>query len=482
MMTIKFEDFLGESKMDATFETDPSKSLILFSDKIRRDWELNRGHRLVGNFQLFYDFYEEEDVDNSLFHGLSLTNKTRGWLKSIKANYLNCRFTQLQSTVYRDTDSAGRKNLTYNQVANIIMNHNNYFFYDPVKGERIDNAAPDREHITYTISAGKKRPWYFIIEKGINCSLVKIKSRQEGGYWAEHQLMKLYNWRQDHHDIDAVIMKNDVVVKANKLISQILRSDDNDVFTIAENENTFVKYDLLIDDERRIEVKKYKNKERDLWNGYNSIPIMLAEQCRMANRSQLVNVVHWFNDNEAVNRRTFNYRESTRLLEIDERLMQREFNMRIKENGHLVENPYRSEIADNIRDAYNIKIEKVQDIFDLPEYRTRWMEDIYGIYFAGDRNNRRNDFLIKINDNGVRNINTEWIMDAKWLGFNQLTMYMEISGDAWEYVLTEGNNFIRTFQLKDFERYERDRDRGILRLQDGVYHFNVDTNYWVKQD
>lgn len=466
----------------------PNKSLILFSDKIRRDWELNREHPLMGNFPLFYDFYEEEEEEegSGIFHGLSLTNKTREWLRKIKTHYLNYRFTILHSTVYRDTDTAGHKNLTYNQVANIIMNQDKYFFYDPVKGERIDNAAPDREHITYPIRAGEKRPWYFIIKKGINCSLVKIKSRQEGGYWAENQLMKLYNWEQDHHDIKAVIMKNDVIVKANKLISQILRSDDNDIFTIAENEDTFIKYDLLIDEERRIEVKNYKHKERDLWNGYNSIPIMLAEQCRMANRSQLINVVKWFNENEAVNRRTFNFRESERLLRLcregNERLMQREFNMRIKEGGHLIENPYRTEIADNIREAYNIKIEKVQDIFDLPEYKTRWMEGIYGIYFAGDRNNRRNDFLIKINDEGVRNINTEWIMDAKWLGFNQLTMYMEVSGDAWEYVLTEGNNFIRAFQLKDFEQYFRERDRGILRLQDGVYHFNVEQNYWVKQD
>jgi len=452
---LKYSEYLNESLIDNTYVTDIKKHLLLFSDTIRKDWDVKGG-----KFTLFYDLYGDKDV----FHGISLISKRR--VSEIKKNYKNCRFTILYTTVYNDTDSEGRRNLSYDEVETILKNSNQYLFYDLVKGKRTENAAPDREHITEIIRSDSK-PWYFILIRNKNCSLIKTKSRQESGKWAEHQLADIHGWEESSHDIRMKIDMNGESMRANGLIKTILKSEEDDIFTVIDDPATFVKYDLVIDNDKKIEVKKYGDKE--LWKGH-SIPIMLAEQCKIADRRTLTRIVEWYNEIKSDDMESFDYIESLKLLDLEERKLSFQFSS---------ENLEVPKICKNIKEHYNTRIVRLLDAFNSID-QDRWMHGIYGVYFASGRTNRINDFLIKIVDDGVRNIQYDWKIVGDWLGFRRLKLFMSVNGDAWEYILTEGNNFVRAFKLKDFEDYQGDRDSGILDIDVGVYVYDDIKHLWVK--
>lgn len=478
---LKYEDFLKESKIDDTYETDDTKHLLLFSDTIKHDFEKN-GRK----YPLFYPFYE----DPTVFYGLNLLSD--GDVFKMKGLYRSSRFTLFLSTIYKDTETTGNRNLSMKEIVDIMTNSNDYLFYRLGSGPRTENAAPNREHIIEYIDFDDNK-WYWVIKKRTNCSLVKIKSRQEGGYWAEHQLSKLHGWKEEHHDIKMKIRKGGIIIRANNMMQNIMHSSDVDVFTVDDDRDTFLKYDLVIDDglptQKRIEVKKYENKEKELWKNGRPFPLMLAEQCKISTRGTLKKIVEWYNEIYEYNKRSFEYIESKRLKVLDERVIHREFSLNVKiVDGlgkiHWIPNPDGvSEICDKIRDYYNDKIKKLPKIFNEIN-KDRWMTGIYGIYFTGpNRMDRREDFLIRIkNDDGTSNMNFVWKIVPEWLGFNRLKLFIEVKGDAWEYILTEGNNFEKVFQLRNFENYDLARGRGYLRTPNGNFRYNEVTKLWVKEN
>jgi len=456
-----YGDFINESFIDETFETDIDKHLLFFSDRIRKDYDAQGG-----KFPLFYQFYGDDNV----FHGIDLIyNQKR--VKRLISNRMNIRWTMLYPTVYRDTDSNDRFNLSENALLNILENSHQYYFYELVEGVRQLDAAPNRDAVRNIVHSEDGKNWIFILTKRKNCSLVKTKSRQESGKWAEHQLQKLYGWQESLHDIKLKVKKNGIVIdRANNWLRNILEEDEADIFSVEDDPQTFIKYDLMIDGEKRIEVKKYKEKERKIWKNGNPAPLMLAEQCKIADRKSLTRIIEWYNENFSNDKRSYDYRKSLELINLPEREMAAKF------SGGRVH-----DICDRIRDYYNGRIEKLLPVFNrIPG--ERWMAGIFGIYFAGDRSDRRNDFTIKIEDDGVRNIHCYWAIVPEWKGFNRIKLFMEVRGEAWEYILTEGNNFVRAFKLEDFEMYEDGRSAGRIETEDDiVYTFDQNRKWWVRQ-
>lgn len=462
---LNFYNFLNESKIDDTFGTDIEKSLLLFSDTIRKDF-IKGGNK----FPIFYPYYVDDDV----FYGLSLVGPTE--VGTIGGKFRDCRFTMLGKTSYKDTTEEGRRKLSYDEVANISHNKNDYYFYHLVCGDRNNTGTPNKDDPTTVIKYGDD-DWYFVIKKGINCTMVKLKSRQEGGYWAEHQLIGKHGWGERHHDIKMKIMKNDILIRSNGLIKNIMQSSDDDIFSVEDDPLTFFKYDIVIDEgmptEKRIEVKKYEHKERDILSADGeSKDIMLAEQCKISDRSTLKRVIKWYGE---IFPRDL---EVKRLLDMDERSIHREFSLKFKEDGHWIYNPDESEITQTIRDYYNERIERLLEIFNNVN-PDRWMRGVYGIYFAGpNRGDRREDFLIKIDEN----VSFEWKIVKEWAGFNRLKLFMKINKNAWEHILVEGNNFEETFRLRDFEYHESRRKDGIIRTPRIIYKYDPNKSLWIKED
>lgn len=460
--------------MDYTYDgRDPKKSLLLFSDVIRKDWESNGGR-----FPLFYDYYGEDNM----FTGLKLIDPKE--VSDIKGKYKNCKFTLLTPGSYKDTDEIGHRNLSYAaipdhySVHDIMSNNKAFYFYEFVKGERNALAAPDRQHIDEVIKAKDGRDWYFIIIRDKSCSMVKSKSRQEGGKWAEHKLASLYGWEESSHDIRMKIMMNDAVIRANRemksgMIYNILHADENDVFSVEDDPDTFVKYDLIMDDEKRIEVKKIN--EKQLWDGYKSVPFVLAEQCKVSDRGTLLKIVEWYNTIYSHRKNSRQYIDSLELVNINDiRKMAAEFGLRDTDEPRIFAG---ANIIQWIRDFYNTKIVQLVNVFNNINQK-RWMAGIYGIYFSSeDRMDRRNDFTIMINNNDMKYY---WEIVPEWLGFDRLKLFMIISGNAWEYILTEGNKFIKAYKLKDYKDYKEQRENGILNLPDGsVYKYDEISSLWI---
>lgn len=465
---IEYLDFINEASMDNTFWNDPGKEdpfhkhLLFLSDKIRKDY-VEEG----GKFPIFYNLYE----DPNKWCGLSLIYNNPQRIRRIINNHRRHRWTMLYPTVYRDTDSEGRNNLNNEKLLDILEHSDQYYFYELVSGIRDENTAPDRHANSELVHTEDGRDWYFIITKRKNCQLVKTKSRQESGKWAEHQLKDLYGWEENHHDIKLKIKKNGILIsRSNQWLRTIIEEESAEAFEVEDDPTTFIKYDLIIDGVHRIEIKKYKNKERELWKNGRPIPLMLAEQCKIATRGTLTKIVEWFNENFSNDRRSWEYRKSIELLEMDDRAMADKFG-RGQVHG----------ICETIKEYYNERIVKLLEVFGrIPE--ERWMDSIYGIYFAGDRTDRRNDYLIKIEDEGVRNMHYYWDIVHEWKGFDRIKLFITVNGNAWEYILTEGNNFVKAFQLKDFERYEDQRQDGrLINTPTGVYRFNPVTKLWIRE-
>ncbi len=457
----KYFDYLNEASMDDTFETNDKKHFILFSDRIRKDFEENGG-----KYTIFYDFYNNQDE----FFGLNLINREN--VEAIKEHYQEHRFTFLGSVGYRDSDGVRRKKLSEERLENIIENSNMYYFYTLVEGVRSKNKAPSIQSIKRVVNSPDGKEWYFIIRKNRNCNLIKTKSREESGKWAEHQLSTLYGWRKYSKSIRLIIKKNGVAInRANHLLRTILKDEDADhtVFTVEDSPDTFVKYDLILNDDRKIEVKKYK--EDSIWKNNHSVNLMLAEQCKMSDRRTLMKIVEWFNEK---------YKHGTELYLQSAELME----MELRELSNLFKSPNRPEICNIIKRLYNHNITKLLAGFnDIEE--SRWMSGVYGIYFVNNRTNRKNDFLIKIEDDGIRNINYQWDIVAEWAGFDRLKLFMRINGDAWEYILTEGNNFVKAFKLRDYKRFENARSQGHMILppleegyDDRIFIYNNEHKWW----
>lgn len=457
---MKYWDFINEeASMDATFENDDKKHLLLFSDTIRKDIEAG-GHR----FDLFTGLYANPDV----FVGIDLINR-RGveqLVKKYKRDNDSLRITYLRGGWYKDTDTEGKKNLsTQNGEWNVDMfmdNPNAHFFYHVVEGERMENAAPDRDHIRNIIRAQDGREWIFIITKSVPCALVKTKSRQEGGKWAEYQLSNLYGWTEAPSEIKMKIALNDVVInRANNLIHTIMGADDDDIFRVIDDPETFVKYDLIAGGDKRIEVKKYK--EHDVWDG-GAKPVMLAEQCKIADRGTLVKLIDWFFEANVVRQG-----EMRIFANLGEREVADLFSPRFAN---------RPQITHIIKDYYNEQILRLLGVFNgIPQ--ERWMAGIYGIYFATERTDRKSDFLIRtVEEDGTRNIRYEWSSVRDWLGFNRLKLFMYVDGNAWEYILTPGNNFVKAYQIKDQARHANERAVARINTPNGFYNYNVATKLW----
>jgi hypothetical protein len=464
---IEYSNFINEANMDNTFWNDPGnadpyhKHLLFLSDRVRKDHD-EQG----GKYPMFYHLYE----DPNRWFGLSLIHNSPARIRKIISDYRKYRWTMIYPTVFRDTDSEGRNNLSHESLRNILDVPNQYYFYELVGGDRNANAAPDRNANMDILHSDDGKHWYFIITKNRNCQLVKTKTRQESGKWAEYQLQKLYGWEESLHDIKLKIKKNGVVInRANQWLRTIIE-EDAEVFEVEDDPTTFIKYDLIIDGQHRIEVKKYKERERKLWRNGESLPLMLAEQCKISDRRTLHKIIEWYNENVSNDRRSWEYRKSLELLNLDDREIANRFS-----RGHV------HDICDSIREYYNVSIEKLLEVFGrIPE--DRWMAGVYGVYFAGDRTDRRNDFVIKIEDEGVRNMRFHWEIVPEWKGFDRIKLFMSINGNAWEYILTEGNNFVKAFQLKDFELYEEQRQDGrLINTPTGVYRYNAETKYWVRE-
>lgn len=466
---ISLDEFsaINESSMDYTYGEDPNKSLLLFSDTIRKDFDESGG-----KFYFLYDFYDPDiQGDPDKFVGLKLLDDSE--INSVIRNYRNGRFTWFNRSVWKDTEAESRKNLSIDQLRNILDTRDNYYFYNLVRGDRNSIQAPIREDVDEVISTDDGRNWTFIITKNTPCQLVKMKSRGEGGKWAEYKLSSLYDWEHKSSSIRLKIKKNGEILKvirsdenSGKLYN-ILHSNDEDIFEIVDDPNTFVKYDLIVDDDKKLEVKKIRN-ESEIWDETTK-PYQLAEQCKIANRTQIEKAVAW-------------YRNLYSHLPDSEEFIESDLLFRTYVGDREISNVFKSsyggefsEICEKIRDFFNSKIDRLlESLNNIP--KRKWMAGVYGIYFTGlNRTDRRMDFLIKI-DEGVR---YEWdSIPSEW-GFNRLKLFTFVNGNAWEYLLTEDNNFVKAFQLKNWRNYIQQKKNGEITAYDGsVYIYDESISRW----
>jgi len=446
---IDYKNFLNESLMDDAYET---RNLLLFSDTIKKDFD-----EAGDKFDIFYDFYK----DPTKFTGLYLIDRDK--ISKIK-NLNDYRFTLLMSSNYLDTEDDQRY-LSGESVVHIIDNINDYLFYVPVIGERNQNKSPDRGDINDEIKSQDGKTWYFVIRKNRHCNLIKIKSRQEGGKWAEHQLADTYGWDLQSKKIHLDIRKNNELIQHNRLLKNIFQSTEGDVFELESDEERLKKWDIITTDGKKIEIKKYN--ELEIWND-KPIPIMLAEQYKVANRSTIRNIVKWYNE-------IYNDPNAKKLLRYDDRALSDIFSNR----NVLIEY---DNIVKSIKDHYNTRIEGLLDLFQNID-KNKWMVGVFGIDFVSHRTNRRLDFLIKIKDGNKLNIKYEWGIVNEWLGFNRLKLFMEIDGDAWEYIKIGVSDFVRAFKLKDWRDYIDQKMAGELTTADGeIYVFDDIRKYWIKRD
>lgn len=473
---LRYCEIINEASMDYTYGEDPRKSLLLFSDSVRKDHNAN-GRK----FTIFYDFYNEEY--ENIFFGLRLIDYEPDFRKNLR----DYRFTLLTIGSYKDTDELGRRNLPYDPVRGKISvrsllhirNRNNYYFYDLVYGQRQANDPPKPEHIEgegFPDFEMRKR-WIFLIEKNKTCNVIKSKARQEGGKWLEHLINKQYSWELKSHDIRLSIKNGDSYLRENGLIKQIFQTPDaeeGETFSIEDTEQTkgtFIKYDLIIDNRYKIETKKLsKNREKDLWNDGKSKRYMLAEQAKIADRKSLKKLVGWYNEIFEHDQRSWEYKKSKELLNLEERELAEEFSLTNSRDTYL-------EICNEIRDYYNKQTVRLLKVLNkIP--KERWMASVYGIYFGSqDRFDRRWDFVVKIGDG----IFYQWKFINEWLGFKRLKLFMYISGDSWEYLISEGNTFVKAFQLKDWQLHEQERRNGLITVDDGSqYRYNNQTKYWER--
>ena len=456
---MRYFDFINEeASMDETFETDDNKHLLLFSDTIRKDIEAGRH-----TFDMFAGLYGNPDT----FVGIDLASRhdVDKLIKKYKIDNESIRFTYLRNGWYKDTELEGRRNLPLHEgewrVDMFIDHPNQYYFYHLVEGRRNPNAAPERRQIAEIIHTEDDREWIFVLTKNFPCTLIKTKSRQEGGKWAEYQLAHLYGWAESPSGMKMKIALNDVVIdRANNLIHTIMGANDADIFRIVEDEpERFVKFDIIAGGDKRIEVKKYK--EHDVWDG-GAKPIMLAESLKIADRGTLKKLTDWFYEVNIARRR-----EMVRFNEINDRELADMF------RGDDV-----PRICGIIRDHYNDQITRLLGVYNNVN-QERWMAGIYGIYFASERTDRRKDFLIRtIEEDGTRNIRYAWNSVSDWLKFKRLKLFMYIDGNAWEYILTPGNNFVKAYQIKDQARHVNERIAGRLNTPNGFYNYDIATKLW----
>lgn len=475
MELIKYNDFINEeASMNSTFWDDTNKNLVFFSTVVEKNPD---------KYPLFLDFFR----DRNNYYGLSLV-KSDIELYKLKGIFRDCRITLLTTSSYRDTETLGNKNLKQDELREIVKDLNKYYVYHLVKGPRRET-APDREHFGEIISHGDKR-WYFLILRNKSCNLIKTKSRQESGMWAEDELSRLYGWKRESKKIK-IIFKTPTgpIEKSNGIIKTIFETDDDNPITIEENLENWTKYDLIIGDEK-IEVKKYEDGERSIWvggpGGY-PIPIMLAEQIRMANKSQLISIIKWFlkfkiNTRQVRDLLSLSDKYRKIIIETKDKVKEKYINELVYQFSTYNIDYDRPEICDTIKDFYNNKIERLLRNFNMNQ--DKWMTGVKGIYFVtgNDRLNRRNDFLIKIKEeDGTRNIEYNWFVKEKWLGFKELILMMTINGDAWEYILTEGNNFEKVFQLSDYQTFEDNRNKGILMdTESGNFRYDTERKLWFR--
>lgn len=480
MKIIKYNDFLKEeASMNPTFWDDNDKSLLFFSTVVEKNPD---------KYPLFIEFFEDRDN----YYGLSLVKSDKELYK-LRGIFKSCRITFLGGTVYRDTESTGNRKLKNEELIQIIKDLNTkYYVYHLVRGP-CREGAPMREHFGEIISYGDKN-WYFIIQRDKICNLVKTKSRQESGMWAEDELSRIYGWRRESKKMKMVFRdQSGPITKANGIIKTIFETDDDDenqppLISLEDNPDNWTKYDLLVGEDK-IEVKKYENGERSIWvggsDGY-SRPIMLAEQIRMANKSQLINIIKWYLkfrvDTREV-RKLLTLSDKYRKINIEtkDKVKEKFINELVYQFSTYNTDADRSEVCEDIRIYYNSKIERLLKNFNINQ--DRWMNDVKGIYFVSgsDRFNRKNDFLIKIKEeDGTRNIHYNWSVKEKWLKFNELYLEMIVEGDAWEYILTEGNNFQKVFQLSNYQLFEDDRRRGFLNdTESGNFRYDENRKFWV---
>lgn len=469
---LRYGDLLNEeASMDESY-IKPEKSLLLFADKVRNDYDKNGG-----KFKLFYDFYKPENKD--LFFGLR-----RIVFPSILKNEFNKhRFTLLTSSSYMDTDEIEKldKKLPYRgktSVRDIVNRSKSFYFYELVYGDRTRYGAPDREHIKGIKNADDKgRMWIFAIERNKPCSVIKTKSRQEGGKWLEYLAHELYGWVWSPHDIRVEFKLGDTYLRENGLIRQLMQAPEG-AFTIedtVEKSWTFNKYDLVVDNEYKLELKKLSDrKERDLWDGSKSVGFVLAEQCKISDRNTLRNIVKWYNQLFEYDQRSKDYRDSFKLLQMNPRDIAYEFSADSDLNKPKVF--AESDICSKIRNHCNKQTKRLKEPLNSKSLKKKWMSEIMGIYFGSqDRFDRRWDFIIMTEDK----INYKWELSKDWLKFKRLKLIMKISGEAWEYIIAKDNKFIKAFKLKDYRKYEDSRKNGVIKVADGsIYIFNQKTQYW----
>lgn len=449
-----YENYIKESRMDYTFN-EPRKSVILFSDIIRKD-KIRNGNK----FSILHFIY---DYPDDQYIGLRLINPNKVILKNEIKKY---RFTQLKSTIYKDTNVNDRNSLDYDDIKTILNRKKNYYFYEMIRGNRV-NGIPNKNDIVEVILNENSKPWIFIIEKNINCSLIKTLSRQEGGTYMESELSNKYGWEHSPQKIILQIKKNNSAIESGKLLSSILSSDDSDIFGIDYNLEAFSKYDLIINGNKKIEVKKIDNGESDVWKNGKSKQFILAEQCKISDNRTLKKLVIWYRDIFSFNKKSIEYKYSNMLSTMYEKDIREEFRMGSDSIYNF--------ICDDIKEYYNARLDHIINAFSKIE-SDKWMRDSYGIYFAVKGSARKFDFLIKSDDN----IKYEWKIVKEWAGFNRLKLFMYISGESMVHILTENNNFIEAYKLKDYYKYKDQKRIGIIEINGDIFTFNQDRNIWIK--
>lgn len=498
----KFLDFINET--------------YISTNKSHMNLELNN----LGKKLLPFAYYYESVRDIKFYYVLKRINYEE-FIK--KFNEDDDRVTYLNKYTYKDNKVEGRKKL---DIDNIDLYENNFYYYQMIKTLRKEKG----KIISYE-KEKDTREWvpcltennnlhFIIIQNNTNIGTVRLNgysARTTSGQRAENVLHNKFGWIIQQTKIQNKInFGDDVDILPDKFRKSVLYNiigqdeelirDNSELFSF-EN-NVLSKHDLIIPNNnydeslrnKKIEVKKYSVSSLFTKNtGFLSNEILLAEQLKISNKSQLKKLVE-----------LYKYKNPDKDVDILLNNYNRDGGDELSKYFKKNYNGVHIELVNNIKSFYNRRIRYIYEKFEMID-KGDIMKDVYGIYFFNNVTGV-DGFLIKIykdfNKKNIsrtleeqirdsnRNIVFDWKLDTNsYWGLYRINIVYQVKTDAMRLVWMGENNphgykntFAETFIVGDLETSMQLRNidnemdhRPILKnTSKGDIQWSTVDGYWTK--
>jgi hypothetical protein len=145
--------------------------------------------------------------------------------------------------------------------------------------------------------------------------------------------------------------------------------------------------------------------------------------------------------------------------------------------------------VNDIRDYYNNKIMKIFKMFEKSDVNRIMSQDkVYGVYFFSQISGV-DGFLVKTEDDGVKNFNYEWkLVKSQW-GLYRIKLLFTVNPNAYRYVWV-GNEetFYKTFRLNNINEYKSLKNKTInnpqrlnitIQTDNGILIWCDTKGYWI---